>query len=126
MGNEKKIRNTPRPPLVVQNKHFLNFFSRLSPAKRKRLVSSLVKPHVHTISEICHNFLKNNVPCNPSQLKKLKTCRKEIHNLASKRLPLYKKKTLMKSRRGGALLSVLLPLAFAAISSLIGGIAKKK
>ena len=116
---KKKNNNRNTQPLVVKHRHFLNFFSKLSPAKRKKLTSTLIKDQVHTISEICQNFLKKKIPCDSARLKQLKSYREEIHNLARKRVPLYKKKKLMKSSRGGALLSVLLPLAATVISSLL-------
>lgn len=120
MGQIKKKNNSRNTqPLVVKHRHFLKFFSKLSPAKRKKLTSTLVKDQVHTISEICQNFLKKKIPCDSARLKQLKRYRSEIHNLALKRQPLYKKKKLMKSARGGALLSVLLPLAATVISSLL-------
>ena len=112
-------------PLLVRNKHFLKFFSSLSPVKRKKLISTLATSQVNTVSEICQNFLKRKLPCTPAALKKLRPLRPTIYGLCSRRTPLYEKKRLMKSSRGGALLSVLLPLAVTAVSSLISKFASK-
>ena len=110
-------------PLVLRNHHFLKFFSKLTPVKRKKLISRLLKPQVNTISEVCQNLLNNRLRCTTAQLKKLKPGKTVIRALSLKSTPLYKKKKLLQTKRGGALLSVLLPLAVSAISGLIGKLA---
>ena len=79
---------------------------------------TLNKDQLNTISEICKNFLKkkiNNLPQN----NKVKPSQKEIKSISLKTTPLYKKKKIIQSRAGGAILSVLLPLAASLIGSLI-------
>ena len=48
-----------------------------------------------------------------------KTLIKEIKSISLKTTPLYKKKKILQSRSGGAILSVLIPLAASLIGSLI-------
>ena len=110
---------------MVQHQHFLKFFSKLSPANRKKLISTLLTPQVNALSEVCQNLLKRRLQCTQAQLKKLKPSKTVIRSLSLKGLALYKKKRLLQSKRGGALLSVLLPLAVSAISGLLGNLASK-
>ena len=56
---------------------------------------------------------------NPSILKKLKKYAKEIRLVALKKTSLKNKKKVLNSQRGGALLSILLPIATAVISGLL-------
>ena len=106
-------------PYVLQNKEFIDFFLKLSPRKQKKLIPGLSKDQVNTISEVCKNFLKRNLTQSPNVVKKLRKVRKEIKTIALKTIPLYKKKRVLQSRKGGAILSVLLPLAASVITSLI-------
>ena len=52
-------------------------------------------------------------------MKKVKPSQKEIKTISYKTTPLYKKKKILQSRSGGAILSVLLPLAASLIGFLI-------
>ena len=119
MGPRNNKKQNKKSPLAIQNAHFLKFFSKIGSSRRSRLIPSLNKPHVQSISEVCENFLKSNVPCTLCELKKLYPYREELRTLSSKKLSLKKKKNLMTTRRGGALLSVLLPLAIGAITTLL-------
>lgn len=106
-------------PYIIQNKEFLNFFTNLSPNKKKKFIPILSKDQLNTISEICKNFLKRNLTEDPNIVKKVKRCQKEIKTVALKTVPLYRKKKILQSRKGGAILSVLLPLAASVITSLL-------
>ena len=105
-------------PYIIRHKEFIKFFCQLSPKSKFRLITSLNKNHIDTISEICKNFLGNNLTQNPKVVQKLKKSRNEIRSVSLKKTPLYKKKKILQSRRGGAILSILLPLAAGLISSL--------
>ena len=74
---------------------------------------------MNTISEICKDFLKKKLTTFPKIIKKVKPSQKEIKAIELKKTPLYKKKKNLQSRSGGAILSVLLPLAASLIGSLI-------
>ena len=105
-------------PNIIKHEQFLKFFTNLSPRNKLHFIPSLKKEHLNTISEICKNFLKRNLTQNPKIISKVKRSKKEIKAVSLKSTPLYKKKTILKSRRGGAILSVLLPLAASLITSL--------
>ena len=106
-------------PYVIKNKEFVEFFGKLSPRKKKKLIPVLSKDQVNTISEICKNFLKRNLTEDPNVIKKLRHTKNEIKSIALKTLPLYKKKNILQTRKGGAILSVLLPLAASIVTSLL-------
>ena len=105
-------------PYIVRNKEFIKFFCQLSPSSKCRLITNLDKNHIDTISEICKNFLENNLTQNPKVIQKLRNSRNDIRSLSLKKTALYKKKKILQSRRGGAILSILLPLAASLISSI--------
>ena len=106
-------------PYIVKNNEFLRYFSKLPSKKQKHLIPTLNTNQLNTISEICKNFLNKNLTTCPKIIKKVKPAQKEIKNIALKKTPLYKKKKILQSRSGGAILSVLLPLAATLITSLI-------
>ena len=106
-------------PYVIQNKEFIDFFGKLSPRKKQKLIPILSKNQVNTISEVCKKFLKRNLTEDPNVIKKLRRSQKEIKTIALKTIPLYKKKKILQTRKGGAILSVLLPLAASIVTSLL-------
>ena len=106
-------------PYLLKNKEFLNFFNKLSPRKKNQLIPILSKDQLCTISEVCKNFLRRNLTEKPEIINKVKRSKKEIKTIALKSTPLYKKKKILQTRKGGAILSVLVPLAASIITSLI-------
>ena len=106
-------------PYIVKNKAFLEYFSKLPNKNRRNIIPTLNRDQLNTISEICKKFLKKNLTSCPKIIKKLKPAKKEIHSLTLKTTPLYKKKKILQSRSGGAILSVLLPIAASVIGSLL-------
>ena len=107
-------------PYILKYKEFLKYFSKLPQNRRKRVIPTLNKGQINVISEICQNFLKENLTSCPKIIKKLKPSKKQIKAIALKKTPLYKKKQILQSRSGGGILSVLLPIASSLIGSLIG------
>lgn len=105
-------------PLLSENKEFIVFFSKLPPNKRIKLIDSLTKLHLDCIGEIFKNFLRNNLTDDIKTVKLLKRYQTEIRKVSRKSTPLYIKKKILRSKRGGSILSLLLPLA----SSIIGSI----
>lgn len=108
-------------PYIVKNKEFIKFFCRLPPSSKSRAVNTLNKEHINTISEICKNFLERNLTRDPKIIRKLKNSRNQLRSISLKKTPLYKKKRILQSRSGGAILSVLLPLAAGIISNIFSG-----
>ena len=105
-------------PLAEQHLEFIQFLSKLSPHMRRKLISSLSGCHINTLSEILKNFLLKNITQDPNIIKQLKRYKKQIREVAQNKTPIYKKKQILKSKKGGAILSILLPVATALISSL--------
>ena len=106
-------------PLAVQHKDLLVLLSNATPAKRKRLISILKRPHIEAISEVFTNFLKRHLTKDAKLLQKLKKYKEDIRTVARKKTPLKVKKYILSTQKGGAILSFLLPLAASVISSLL-------
>ena len=104
--------------LLEQNKEFIIFLNKLSKSERNRLLGVLGTKYINTISEIFHNFLKQNLTSDTSVIKRVKPYKNEIRAISRKRLPIYKKRVLLQSKKGGSILSVLLPIASSLITSL--------
>ena len=106
-------------PYLIKNQEFISYFNKLSPKRKRKLIPILNKDQINTISEICKNFLKRNLTQDRAIVNKLKSARGDINAVSLKSCPLYKKKKILQSRKGGAILSVLLPLAASVITSLL-------
>ena len=106
-------------PYVIQYKDFLKYFVKLSLKNKKHIIPTLQRDQLNVISEVCQNFLKKNLTQDPKIIRKVRPSKKEIKVISLKKTPLYKKKKILQSRQGGAILSVLLPLAASLITSLI-------
>ena len=106
-------------PYIVKNNEFLKYFSKLPQRNKIQLIPTLNRNQLNTISEICKNFLSKNLTTCPKIIRKVKPSKKEIKSVSLKTTPLYKKKKILQSRSGGAILSVLIPLAASLIGSLI-------
>lgn len=105
--------------LVIKNQEFIQFLCNLSPTSRSKLITSLGGQYINTISEICNNFLKKNLTQDSKVIRKILPYKKDVREVALKKNPIYKKKRILQSQRGGAILSILLPLAVGLISSLL-------
>ena len=105
--------------LTDQNKEFVLFLSRLTTQDRNRIIDVLGGQYINTISEIFQNFLKKNLTQDLNDIRKLVGYRKEVREIALKKTPIHIKKRILQSRKGGAILSVLLPLAAGLITSLL-------
>ena len=106
-------------PYIIRHKDFLSYFSRLTPKEQQQVVPSLNRNHLNTISEVCKKFLKCQLTRDPKVIKKLKRSGEEINSISLKSVPLYQKRKILQTRKGGAILSILLPLAASVITSLL-------
>lgn len=112
-----------RLSLIEQNKDFILFLNKLNGKDRKKVLSVLGGNYIKTISEIFLNFLKQNLTTDGGIIKKIFKYKKEVRKVSTKSVPVSKKREILKGRKGGAILSVLLPLAASIVTSLI---ARKK
>ena len=106
-------------PYILTNNEFLNFFSKLPLKSKQQLIPTLNRGEINTTSEVCKNFLSKNLTKCPRIIRKVKSAKREIKAISLKSVPLYRKKKILQSRSGGALLSILLPLAATLLGSLI-------
>ena len=74
---------------------------------------------INALSEVILNGLCGNIPLNKSDIEKLKPFRKLMKLLSNKSNTVSSRKKLMVSKKGGALLSFLIPLAAATITGLL-------
>ena len=108
-----------KKPLIELHKNLLLFLNSLTPKQRKKFVLLLKKNQIDSIAEIFSNFLKSNLTQDKKIIHKLKQYRGDIQTVARKRTPLHHKIKVLNSKRGGFILSALLPLAASLITSLI-------
>lgn len=106
-------------PLILQHKDLIFLLSQLSPKLRKDLIKGLKKKEIECISEIFSNFLKKRLTDKTNVINKLKKFRKDIRAVALKKTPVFKKKAILLSQRGGSILMTLLPLVTSVISGLL-------
>lgn len=108
-----------KEPLILRHKDLIFLLSHLSPQLRKDLIKSLKKSEIECISEIFSNFLKKRLTDKSNIINKLKKFKKDIRAVALKKTPLFKKKAILLSQRGGGILMTLLPLVTSVITGLL-------
>ena len=108
-----------KTPLAVVHKDLVLLLAKLSPEKRKKVISALGKKHIDCLAEVFLNFLKNNLTRSSKVLRSLKKYKNHIRKVANKGVSAVKKKKILRSQTGGAILSILLPLAASVITSLL-------
>ena len=113
-----KIKNK-KVPLSAQHCDFILFLKSKDENKIKEIVENLPKNVINALSEVILNGLCGNIPLNKSDIEKLKPFRKLMKLLSNKSNTVSSRKKLMVSKKGGALLSFLIPLAAATITRLI-------
>ena len=106
-------------PYIIRHKDFLSYFINLSPKQQKQVIPTLNRNHLNTISEVCKKFLNRQLTQDPKIIRRLKHSRKEINSVSLKSVPLYKKRKILQTRKGGAILSILLPLAASLVTTLL-------
>ena len=118
MSSKKKIKNK-KVPLSAQYCDFILFLKSKHENKIKEIVKNLPVAFINALSEIILNGMCGNIPLNKSDIEKLKPFRKLMQSLSNKSNSASSRKKLMISKKGGSLLSIILPLAAATISRLI-------
>ena len=107
-----------KTPLVKKYREFLFLLTKLSTELRNKLIKDLKGCHINCLAEIFNNFLNKRLTTDPKIILKLKKFQTEINKVARKRTPIYIKKRVLLSKRGGSILSILLPIAANLVSSL--------
>lgn len=88
--------------------------------KRKRILKEISSdPHIYdAICEVCLNTVKGNIELSPADRKKLKSHKKCLVALASRKGARgYKRQLVVQS--GGAILPILIPAVASIVSSII-------
>lgn len=108
---------------MVLNKEQVNQLQLLykcPPKLRKKLLEKISGNCIKSIIECTHNVLRGNVPLSKEQKKSLSRHKSTLRTLQDRKVPLFKKRKLI-IQRGGGFLSVLIPAALTALTSLIHG-----
>ena len=113
------IKKNKKVPLSAQYCDFILFLKSKDKSKIKEIVKNLHNPIINALSEVVLNGLCGNIPLNKSDIEKLKPFKKLMKLLSNKSHKVSSRKKLMSSKKGGSLLSIILPLAATAITSLI-------
>ena len=115
ISKNKKIKK----PLASQYCNFILFLKTKDEKTIKEIVKSLPNNVINALSEVILNGLCGNIPLNSTDIDKLKPFKKLMKSLSNKSIKVSERKRLMSSKKGGSLLSILLPLATSVITSLI-------
>ena len=105
-----------KTPLLSAHKNFVLLLKKLKVKDIYRVIKQATREQLNCISEIFSNFLKKHLTLSNKIIKKLRNYREDIRAIARKKTPLYKKRLVLASRRGGNILAAILPIA----ASLIG------
>lgn len=107
-------------PRICEHKDLISLLQKLKTKKKKStLISILSREQINAICEIFFNFLRRNLTTDLKVIKKLKKFKPLIQKIGSKSTRLRVKRTLLGSKRGGGVLSILLPIAASFIASLV-------
>ena len=96
---------------ILKYKEFLKHFSKLPQKQQICVIPTLIRAQINVISEICQNFLNENLTTCPKIIRKLKSSKKQIKTIGLKKTPMYKKKQILLTQSGGGVLLALLPIA---------------
>ena len=89
----------------------LEFIDKLPPKERRSYIRSIPIPLIKFISDLCFNILLGNLPLEDKILKQLKPFKRQIENIAAKKISLKnRKKILQKQSFFGGVISPLIPI----------------
>jgi hypothetical protein len=110
---------SPKKTLTLKHIDFLTLLGDSKNKKRRNaLIDIATNGEIDSISECILNILQGKVPLKPFQTKKLQKIKKYLRLLASKKCSIKNRKKILKQK--GGFLGALIPVAIAAISSLLG------
>ena len=113
MVRRKVQQRKKKIPLVQKHGHMLKAIANSSPKWRKKMIAEAPSSVINAVSECCKNLLKGNVQLTLGQKQRLAPKCQHIRLLASKSIPIKKKRTIL-NQKGGALLGLLLKPLLAA------------
>ena len=121
MKAKKKYNNKKKKymPISAQYCHFIKFLKNKSEREIRTVVKNLPIQLINVLSEIILNCLGGNITKKPKNIELLKPYRKLMKQIAKRKNSYNNRKSLLASKKGGGLLSLLLPLAATVIGSLV-------
>ena len=103
---------------AFKEKEYLTLLSKTGSKKKRNVLLDLAdKEQIGSICEIILNLLTGNLPVGEKEKRKLNKHKSTLRELSKKKLSLKKRKQILKQK--GGFLSVLLPLAVSALTSVI-------
>ncbi len=111
------VKNKKMSDRLCKNLPLLKLLYKASPGQRSVILQSASDQLILALCEIALNVLRETIPLNNSQFRRLKKRREEIKYTASKKINVERKK-LMINQKGGFLVP-LLSVAIPFITSLI-------
>lgn len=107
-------------PRIYEHRDLISILLKLrTRTKRAKLIEILTREQINAICEIFFNFLRRNLTTDIKILNKLKKYKSLIRQIGAKSTGIKIKRALLGSKRGGGVLSILLPIAASLIGSLI-------
>ena len=102
---------------------FIKVLAKSSAKQRKLLLRGATNEQLKGLFELCLNIIRGNLPLSNAEFHKLKRHRKTLESLASRRVPLYKKREIVNQKGGfiGAVANLAIPL----LASIIANRLKK-
>ena len=111
---------------LEKHKDTLLVLTKAKPKLIKRIISTAPKSLIHALAECALNILHGRVPLTPFQKDKLSKFKNKLRSLTVKRLSLEnKKKVLQTGGFVGLLASLIAPLIFEGIGTLVKHIKNK-
>ena len=92
---------------LKNNIDYLQFLSRLSSQKQKKLIKGMDKNIIYALSELALNILKRTISLSETHKSKLRPFSYQIRQLALKKHSMKKKKNIL-SQKGAGLITTLL------------------
>ena len=98
---------------------FIKVLARSNANQRKLLLREGTNQQLKGLFELCLNIIRGNLPINNTEFHRLKRHRKTLESLASRRVPLYKKREIVNQKGGfiGAVAKFAVPLLASIIAS---------
>ena len=98
---------------------FIKVLAKSNPNQRKLLLRGATNQQLKGLFELCLNIIRGNLPLSSTEFHKLKRNRKTLESLASRRVPLYKKREIVNQKGGfiGTVAKFAIPLLASIIAS---------
>ncbi len=102
---------------LQRNTKWLEAMYKAKPSLNKALIQAADKDLIHCLCECAYNVIKNKDSLSEVHLKKLKAHGKDIQVLATKKVPVKKKKKILQ--KGGLIAALLAPVILDFLGNLV-------